>query len=200
MKKTVLIIILFVASLSALKAQMSIFQVSWDIAFPMGEIKDQYIDEASMRGISIGGRKFVYDWFSFGGKAGWQTFNQKLSGTQIVNETTDLTGTQFRYVNAFPIMANAHFYMGQDEGIRPYIGTNVGVTFVTQRTDVGLWTVSDNSTHFGIAPEIGVLIPIGIAGGGISLSAKYEQAFKSNNAFDMHIQYLTASIGFIFAN
>lgn len=200
MKKLIPIIIIILLSSGMTKAQMSIFQVSWDVAIPTGELKNNYIDQTSARGFSIGGRKFIYDFFSVGGKGGWQTFNQKLTGTQKVDGTTDLTGTQFRYVNAFPLMVNAHFYLGEDEGIRPYVGINTGVTFITQQTDIGLWTVGDNSTHFGLAPEVGVLIPIGIAGGGVSLSAKYEQAFKSNNAADIHYQYFSVSLGFIFAN
>jgi hypothetical protein len=200
MKKVTLIMTLGLLSTISLKAQESIFQISWDIAFPVGELKDQYISDASARGISIGGRKFIFDWFSVGGKAGWQTFTQRVAGTESIDPTLDLTGTQLRYVNIFPVMANFHYYLGQDEGIRPYIGANIGVSFVTQQTDIGLWTINDNSTHFGLAPEVGVLIPIGIAGGGMSISAKYEQAFKSNNKFDMQIQYFSMNLGFIFAN
>lgn len=195
--KKYLIIFAFILSSSIASAQESIFHIGWDVAVPTGEL-EEYIGEVSARGLTIGGRKFLYDFISVGGKTGWQTFYARYDGTQEVNENLDITGVQLRYLNVFPIMANVFYYLGQDEGVRPYLGTNVGITFSTQRTEIGLFSASQNSTHFGIAPEVGVLIPIGLAGGGLIVSARYEQAFKSDNNFQ--IQYFTFNLAFNFAH
>ena len=198
MKKLFILSFLFMGTLAA-SAQESIFQIGWDVAIPTGDLKEQYIDEPSFRGVTIGGRKFLTDFFSVGGKAGWQTFYTRFDGTYQIDENADITGTQLRYLNIYPIQANFHYYLGQDEGVRPYLGANVGVVFANQRTDVGIFTIGQNSTHFGVSPEVGVLIPIGLAGGGVIISGKYEQAFQTNKT-DIHYQYFSVNLHFLFAN
>ena len=198
MKKIILFTSLWVSTL-ATSAQESIFQIGWDVAIPTGDLKEEYIDEVSFRGVTIGGRKFLTDFFSVGGKGGWQTFYTRFDGTYEVDENTDLTGTQLRYLNVYPIQANFHYYLGEDEGIRPYLGANFGIVFANQRTDIGIFTVGQNSTHFGVSPEVGILIPVGLAGGGVILSGKYEQAFKTNKT-NIHIQYFSVNLNFMFAN
>ncbi len=198
MKKYIIIIVASIGSLAA-TAQESIFQIGWDVAIPTGDLEEKYMDEVSFRGVTIGGRKFLTDFFSLGGKAGWQTFYTRFDGTYEIDDHSSLNGTQLRYLNVYPIQGNFHYYLGQDEGVRPYLGANLGVVFVNQRTDVGIFTVGQNSTHFGVSPEIGVLIPVGIAGGGVIVSGKYEQAFQSSKN-NMHIQYFSINLQFMFAN
>ena len=194
--KKIIITIPFLGFMNASQAQYQLFQVGWNIAIPSGELRD-FIDETSTRGFYFGGRHFIFDFVSVGGSFGWQTFNTKFTGTQEI-DNAQITGTQYKYINAYPLQFNSHYYLGDDGGIRPYIGTSVGVTWVNQRVDLGIFTSSDTSTHFAIAPEIGVVIPIGVAGVGAMVAAKYEQAFKSSNNF--HVPYLSINISVAFLN
>lgn len=192
--KKILFSLLFIGFALTSQAQYSVYHLNWNVGLPTGDLKN-YIDDPSALGFSFGGRHFIYDFFSVGGSFGWQTFDQKISGTQE-NGNIQLTGTQFRYVNTYPLMFNVHYYLGEDGGIRPYLGTGVGVTWVNERTDMGIYTSEIRSTHFGLAPEVGVIIPFGASDVGLLLGAKYEQAFKSSN--DRHISYLSFNIALAF--
>ncbi|UXP31358.1 hypothetical protein N6H18_13465 [Reichenbachiella agarivorans] len=192
MKKLILLA-LFVSCFELAWSQESMFNINWQIATPVGEFKD-FIEETSAQGLNIGGRKFFSDFLSVGGYTGWQVYYQKQRGLQHIEDGLDAYGTQIRYINIYPIMANAHLYAGQDGDIRPYLGLNTGVSFVNQKVQIGLWDVSKTTTHFTLAPEVGVFIPIGLYGGGLNFSGRYDQAFQSSN--DFHIQGLIFNIGF----
>ncbi|WP_422358544.1 hypothetical protein [Reichenbachiella sp.] len=198
MKKYILIALVIGLINSTASAQMSVFKIDWNVGIPMGDMSD-FIEDESYRGVRIGGRAWIYDNFSVGGEGGWQVFNDKWTGTQNVDGNVDVSGTQFRYMNIYPLMANMHFYLGEDGGVRPYIGTNAGVTFINTRTEIGLWAVSETSTHFSIAPEIGTFIPVGVAGAGLNIGGRYDMAFKTNK-LDMNVQAFSFFLGFIFLN
>ena len=195
-KKQLLLLSLFSISTS-LSAQESMFQMGWSLSVPVGET-ETFINPTSSRGVVMGGRKFLFDFFSIGGQASWQVFDGVTTGYSNINESTDITGKQYRYINAFPLMFNSHFYFGTDGGIRPYLGSAVGLSIVNTRTDFGLYRIDDTTLHFAVAPEFGFIIPIGVAGAGLNFAVKYEQAFKSTN--DMHIQYLSFNLSFAFLN
>jgi outer membrane protein len=180
MKKFIYTLLITGALTTMASAQESVFSIGWNVAIPTGELKE-YIDVTSARGVRIGGRKWIYDNLSVGGEGGWQIFYNKYTGTENIDGTTDISGTFFKYVNAYPLMANVHFYLGDDGGVRPYLGTNIGVTFVNKKTDVGIWTVSDTHTQFTLAPEVGAFIPVGVAGAGLNLGFKYEYSFKTSD-------------------
>lgn len=198
MKKYILIALVIGLTNFSASAQTSIFKLDWNVGFPLADMSD-FIEDESYRGFRIGGRAFVYDYLSVGGEAGWQVFNGSWTGIQNIDGNIDVSGRQFRYMNIYPIMANAHFYLGEDGGVRPYLGTNMGVTFINTRTEIGLWAVTENSTHFALAPEIGALIPVGVAGAGLNIGGRYDIAFKTNK-LDMNVQSFSMFLGFIFAN
>lgn len=200
MKKLIIIAIVALFSMNA-QAQRSVFQLDWNIAVPMGELAD-FIEDESYSGLRIGGRGFIYDNFSVGGYTGWQVLYDTFSGTmRIENEDgiIDLTGDQYRYLNIYPLMVNAHVYVGEDYGVRPYIGTALGMNFVNERIAFGVFDVSQTSTHFALSPEVGAFIPIGVAGGGINLSASYNHIFATEK-LDATIQTFNISIGLMFMN
>lgn len=198
MKKYILIALVIGLVHSTASAQMSVFKLDWNVGIPMGEMSD-FIESESYRGFRIGGRGFIYDYLSVGGEGGWQVYNDTWSGTQNIDGNIDVSGTQFRYMNMYPLLANIHFYLGEDGGVRPYLGTNAGVTFINQRTEIGLWAVSETSTHFSVAPEIGAFIPVGVAGAGLNIGGRYDVAFKTNK-LDMNVQTFSFFLGFIFLN
>jgi hypothetical protein len=192
--KKILILALFICSIQTLKAQESMFNLNWGIGIPVGEFT-KYVEEPSFSGFSIGGRKFIYDFVSVGGYAGWQLYYDKQYGLHHVSEGLDVYGRQLRHVNVYPVMGSVHLYGGQDGGIRPYFGANVGLSFVNEKLQYGIWEFSSTSTNFTIAPELGIFFPVGLAGGGFNLSVKYDEAFKSAKN-DYHVQSFLISIGY----
>ncbi|MCV9386164.1 hypothetical protein [Reichenbachiella ulvae] len=195
--KKYFLILLFLGAFQSLKAQETMFNLNWGIGVPVGGFTD-YVEEPSFSGFSIGGRKFIYDFISVGAYTGWQLYYDKQFGLHQVSEGLDVYGRQLRHVNVYPVMASVHLYGGEDGGIRPYLGANVGLSFVNEKLQYGIWEFSSTSTNFTIAPELGIFFPVGLAGGGLNLSFKYDEAFKSSKN-DYHVQSFLISIGFAMA-
>ncbi len=173
-----------------------LFSVTYDISVPMGEMKD-YIGTTSARGVSIDGRGYVNDVASVGGNFSWHTFYEAIpSRSETFGDTRTITGQQWRYVNSFPLMINAHYYFADEFSLRPYIGGGLGTTHVIKSTNFGVYTIEDKNWHFGIQPEIGVLVPMGLSDTKLMAKIKYNYAFKTKET--INYSYLSFNVGFAF--
>jgi hypothetical protein len=140
----------------------SLSTITWGISTPLGDTKD-FIDSTSFLGVEFNYRHFTSDRVSIGGSVGWNVFDQKR--TDLVSIRTDdfngdISGTQFRYINAFPIMATAHYYMGDTDGTHAYVGGRAGLYYVRQRVELGTVAFQADGWHFGVAPEVGIVAPL----------------------------------------
>ncbi len=169
--------------------------INYSFGLPTADLKD-FTDNTSFRGIIFEAKNFRSEQLSIGFSLGWQVFKDRLEGT-FSQEGQDITGTQVRYVNTLPIMVTGHYHLGDPGGVRPYVGAGVGTVHSLQRTDVGLFTVSNNNWHFGFYPEVGVFIPVSFDMG-INLAAKYNYAIGTSDSFDY--SYLALSLGFTWLN
>ena len=147
------------------KAQ-SVVEVSYQTALPMGELSD-LISNFSGRGMGIEYQYLVDDGFGIGLKFGWNTFtdvgpDNEIYMTERNGADVTLRGKKYDYVNVYPIMANVTYYIGTDDiDVRPLLSLGVGGMVINQRTDMGLFTSSEQNFHFGLSPKIGVDIPAG---------------------------------------
>lgn len=194
MKKLV-ILSLFLFCASTLIAQRNLWTVNYRVSFSSGELND-YISSMSWRGIGVEGRQFVTSQIALGGHFSWSVFNEKvrddvknINGTVETDEgelpfNADVGGTQFRYVNLMPLLFTTHYYFGDDYEFRPYLGVGMGVYRSLQRTEVGLMAVQNNNWHFGLAPEIGIMIPTGDFNNALMLSLRYDHPFASNGSIN----------------
>jgi len=160
---------------------------TYQIAFPEGDTKD-FIDATSFRGIGIEGRWFVRPNISAGVAVDWNVFF-KTTDKPIDIPNGTITGEQNRVINAFPILATVHYYMGPDRAF--YVGLGAGPYYMSQRWDVGLYTFSNTSWHFGFAPEIGVSHEIAPHTRAV-LGLQYHHAFESE---DTKLEYWVLKLG-----
>jgi len=133
------------------------FGLTWSMASPMQNSKD-FVSDYSFRGLGLEWRQ-LSGTTSFGLALNWNAMNEESFRTSTADQA-DLTGTQFRYINAYSILLSGHKYLGEAGGPRPFIGVKTGTYYIDRRTDVGLWRISDNSWHFGVAPELGFTVPM----------------------------------------
>jgi outer membrane protein W len=185
-------------------AQDDHFGMSWDITVPLGETSD-YISETSFLGFTMQWRKFVTPNVSLGASFSWNVLDSRSFETQEFNFKPDgvdrqiagaLSGEQFRYLNSFPMVVEAAYYLGDpyESKVRPYGGLGVGVTPIQKRTEIGLVAITDTNWHFTLAPEIGILIPLDQVD--LFAAANYNYAFKANNSIDY--SFITFNIGLMF--
>lgn len=191
MKYITTIILAVLISVSA--SSQGLFSLNYALGFPTGETSD-YIASTSFRGFSVDSRYFLNDQFSLSGSFTWSTFYEKLAGASYTNDNMTITGTQYRYLNAFPILFQAHYYLDHDVmKPRVYVGGGIGPYIMNQRTDVGIWSKENNYWHFGVSPEIGLLYPLS-RDTKINIGLKYHYVFKAKKTIDY--SWFGLNIGF----
>jgi outer membrane protein W len=157
---------------------------TYQVSFPLGDTKD-FISDVSWRGFGLDFRYTVEKNVSVGFVTGWNIFYQQ------VDETTQLTGSipgaitalSNRYTNFVPVMLNAHYYMGEKGKIRPYAGLCAGGYYVDQEMQIGIADVINDSWEWGVAPELGVIIPVE-KDFGVIVAAKYNYIFTDEAVFE----------------
>jgi hypothetical protein len=184
----------------SLSAQNFLNIISYSTALPVGHTSD-FIDDFSWRGFSIEGRSFTQRNLSFGIMFGWNYFDQRTDETVQIPDGA-VTGTQIHYLDVIPIMANVHYYFGKKrrKSMRAYMGLSAGTYIISQRMDIGIWAFRRSNWHFGVAPEVGVLVPLGSTS--LALAVKYNYAFNAGETFfdanDNSHSYISFNIGFAF--
>lgn len=148
--------LIVIASSPQFMAAQGRFALTYNTALPLGETAE-LAGQFSFGGAGIEGRWGVGSGFDIGFNASWNSFYEKESGS-FTEGTTTLTGTQYRYINAYPILFTAYKSFGNSETFHPYVGLGVGAIKADHRKEMGLWYVDSNKWHFGVAPEIGAII------------------------------------------
>jgi hypothetical protein len=130
---------------------------SYQVSFAQGNTSD-FISKTSWRGLGLDGRRFVDEWTSVGLAISWNVFHDRAYRTSPIEDGA-VSGTQFRDINALPILVTAHRYFGDRYGWRPFVGGGVGVMYMDQRVDIGLFRLSQDHWAFALAPEVGIQFP-----------------------------------------
>jgi hypothetical protein len=202
MKYKVLLFAFMFLSIS-ISAQSFLGVLSYSTAMGMGNTGD-YVGDYSFKGFQFEGRSFTNRNFTFGGTFGWNIFEQQSSDLihlEDGDKVSDISGTQARYINSFPMMVNGHYYfMKRRDPVRPFIGLNIGLYYIMQRFQLGIYQKDIDNWHFGFAPEAGLLIPLG--GVAIMANAKYNYAFSAGKPLgsgtDNSQSYMSFNIGLVF--
>jgi outer membrane protein W len=205
MKKIIFIIFaaqLFVNHVRAQDEGSGYFQLSYQTALPVSSDFSDYTGQFSGRGMGMDYRYMLTEVVSLTGSVGWNIFRDETergfsSTTQLNDNTITITGKQFRYVNAVPLLLGTQYNMGVPGGFRPYAGVNLGTYFIRQRTEVGLIAFEDKNWHFGLAPEVGFNVEIGVSVL-LNFNIRYNHAFEVAETTDFG--YLGFNLGFAWGN
>lgn len=180
MKYTITIILAVFLSFTGY-SQSSIYTLDYTMGLATGDM-GEYIGSTSFRGFTFEGRGFVTDNVSLGGLFSWQTFYEEQKGATYTQNTLTLTGNQYRYINAFPVLFQAHYYFNDDQyAPRAYLGGGLGAYKINKRTEAGVWALEERKWHFGVSPEVGVLLPVSMTTQ-FNISMRYHYAFKTNES------------------
>jgi opacity protein-like surface antigen len=156
-----------------------------------------FVDDFSFRGIGLEARYVPTRGgnLSYGFSGSWNVLNEKTD--EVVNlPGAAISGTQLRYFNAVPLLVNAHYYFGSRGGIRPYAGINAGTYWIERRVDIGISSIKDDNWHFGWAPELGVIVPLGRPEVALIANTRYNWAFSAGGSGDQ--KYWGFNIGLMY--
>lgn len=168
--------------------------LTYNVSLPMGDTKD-YISETSFRGFSAEWRSYITKNISWGFFGGWQVLYERTTD-RISLEQTDITGTQDRTINAFPLMLTGHFYIGKSGNFQLTGGLGLGAQHVSQRFAIGLYVFEENNWRAAIMPDVGIIIPL-TEESGISFNARYHLTAKGKSISreDTALTYLSLAVG-----
>ncbi len=198
--KVLSIFVLILAFSFAAFGQDYMTTLTYNISAPAGETK-AFIEAPSYLGLSFDGRKFILPFLSVGFYTGWQVFYEQTSEPlQLQNGAGTLSGKQFRHINTFPVMLNAHIFIGSEQCFRPYVGINAGAYFTWARLSVGVITLEEKNWIWNVAPEAGFTMPVGDVH--VNLGMKYNYAAPPGESDYQDepdpLQYVSFHIGFAY--
>ncbi len=194
MKTSKYIIALIVVGFSLLNVTaQGRFGITYNTGLPLGETAD-FISKYSFRGVGLEGRWEVGNKLDIGFNASINVFYEAESGS-FTEETTTLTGIQYRFLNAYPIMFTAYKGFGSSESFQPYVGLGLGTISANHRTEMGLWYTESNNWHFGMAPEIGLVIK-GYRSADFLVSIRYNYGVKVSES--RSVSFLGVNVGVLF--
>src|SRR5215211_5144837 len=109
------------------------YALTYQPAQPLSNTQD-FTSTFGWRGIGLDYRAQVKPNFALGLSFAWQVFDEQTD--EVVSAFgVDLSGDQFRYVNSFPMLANASYFFGKPGGLRPFLGANLGAYVMQHRLD-----------------------------------------------------------------
>lgn len=140
-----------------------------------------FIPRKSFRGANFDYRYFYKRELSFGFQTGWNSFKKKFPRAVFETDKGTLSAVQTRYFYTFPFLLNIDYYLRSSHYIMPYVGGGLGPYLVNYEKWYGVVNFRNQSLHFGLRPEAGVIIPIGNTGLGFNINGKYNYVFYAHN-------------------
>lgn len=176
--KYISILLLTMVLTASTYSQNTLLGFSWSMGFTSGKTAE-YVGAPSFTGFSFESHKFLKPNVSIGISTGWNILSEKNSDLIQVNNTA-ISGAQGRYINVFPILLSASYYIKPNRNAKfvPFIRANAGTYYIMQRFDIGAYTLNNYNWHLGVAPEIGFMFKAGKELN-VLANAKYNYAFDS---------------------
>ncbi|TFV94284.1 hypothetical protein E4S40_09620 [Algoriphagus kandeliae] len=180
MKKIFVFLFTFgLLGLNTLLAQQSAFTIEVPLTIPLGNTAD-FIDQVALRGVNIQYQRFIKKTFAVGGEIGYSTLYKKEEQKVYTEGSASLSGVQYRYQHAFPILVTGTYFPIVEGSIRPYAGLGIGTIAQDRRIDMGIFTSEKTHWQLAIRPEIGLILQPS-SSVGFKLGAKYNSSFASSN-------------------
>jgi len=194
MKKIFFVFLLTgIISATQVKAQESLFSIQYSMGFGMGDLKE-FNEAASFRGMSFEYRYMMKPSIGVGFETGYNLFYDKMDYATYTKRTESLSGIQYRYTHAVPVLAAFDYYLKPDTKFNPFVGLGVGTLYTFRDLDMGMFTMESDVWQFALRPQVGVLVDTGM--GNLILGAKYFSGFKANDTEGQ--QYFTINVGLVF--
>jgi opacity protein-like surface antigen len=194
MKEIYLIILVIAVSFTTeVIAQRGMYVFQYSVAYPAGELKD-FIGKTSFRGGECDYHRMVSEKIGAGFELSWNNFYEEKAYDTYTDGTVSISGKQYRYCLALPMLVSAKYFLNPGATFNPYAGFGLGTQYTRNDADMGLYAFNDNAWHFVIKPEIGVIYNPS-ANFGVILSARYYEAYKSETVGKR--SFFTSNLGMV---
>ncbi len=179
-------------------AQEKMAGVTYTMSLP-GSNMEVYIDETSFRGVQVFVRGTAWRGrpIMVGATMGWEVFSFETS-EPIQLDSGTISGQQRRYLNAVPLLATLHYYLGNQDSWRVLVGLGVGTIYMLQTFELGVYSFDNGTWQFGLVPEVGVQIPVSSTTD-LYLAGHYDYAFEAGESLNgegVAWNYWSLDVGF----
>lgn len=182
-----------IISTTMVKAQESFYSIQYSVGFATGDLKD-FNNSASFRGMGFEYRYMMQPAIGVGFETGYNLFYDRMDYATYTRGTQSLTGVQYRYTHAVPVLAAFDYYFIPDTKYNPFAGLGVGTLYSNREVNMGMFSIESDVWQFAIRPQVGVLIST--QSFDFILAAKYFSGFKANDTEGQ--QYFSINIGLVF--
>jgi hypothetical protein len=146
--------------------------LSYTMAQPSGDASD-FANNFSWLGFTVEGDWFIRDKISAGFISGWQEIYKEQGGDSFTFANGTVSGRTYRHIGSLPILARARYWTGTPgDRAHAFAGLGLGTYWMKQTVDLGIYTADEDHWHWGVAPEVGVLVKTGYDIGW-TLNARY---------------------------
>lgn len=197
MMRNIVLATLFLATLSTVaNAQKSLTSLNYAVSLPMGNTAD-FIDQASGRGIVLDYQRFITRNFALGGEVGHTTLYKREENKVYTKGTASLSGVQYRYQYAYPILAVASYFPTMEGKFKPYGSFGLGTIAQQRKVDMGIFSVDHTHWQSAVKTELGVIVEPA-PNVGFKFGVKYNQSFSSRDLDGQ--SSLVFNFGIVFIN
>ena len=179
--KNIKYIALAISLITVLKSSAQVVDyystVNYAVGIPLGDTRE-FISNTSFRGFNFEFGRFFTEEISVGFLFAWSVFNESFPRDTYELEDITLTGTLYRYINAFPLMAVGRYHFNPESKFRPYLGLASGAYVINKVSDFGVHRFENKNWHFGLAPDVGLIYELSQEAF-LNLGSRYNYAFKS---------------------
>jgi hypothetical protein len=193
MKKIYLVVLAMIAFQAMYGQGGGYSAFTYSMGLPAGDLKT-YSDQPSFRGINMEFFWHAKPTVDAGFEVGWNVFYAKKEYNTYTEGTRSISGEQFRYTNAVPMIAGLRWRKTGGK-TQPYLGAGLGTTYINRSTDFGLYRITNNTWQFCVRPEGGLIYKLSDASAA-TIGAKYYANFKTD-ALDAQ-SYIALNVGFVF--
>ena len=176
------------------RAQDWFGMATYQISKGLGDT-EEFIDDVSFLGAGLDLRKTLFGGTTAGVGMAWNVFHDRTEGV-IELDNGAVSGSQDRYINAFPVMFGLHQYIGNWRRSRVHFGVNAGGFLLIQTFRIGVTEFEEDSWEWGVAPEAGVVVPIR-TGAWFAINARYQWSPTTQTLLgnEIELTYYQINIG-----
>ncbi len=178
---------------SAALAQSHV-RLSYEFAVPRNDTAD-FVDRFSSRGAHLDVSLELSYAFHLELSAGLNSFNSVKQGVLSTTDG-DVSGKQFRYLNAIPLMGGFAFHVPMGHGSRIWAGVNGGAAYFDRVVDVGLNEYSLSDWQWGVQPHVGIAFGLGDDGTALFFDGRWNYFWERHGIPAQ--EYFSFGVGLLF--
>jgi len=169
-------------------------RLSYEFAVPRNATSD-FVDRFSSRGGHLDISLELTYAFHLELSAGLNSFNSVKQGVLSTTDG-DVSGKQFRYLNAIPLMGGFAFHIPLGHGSRVWAGVNGGAAYFDRVVDVGLNEYSLSDWQWGVQPHVGIAFGLGNDGTALFFDGRWNYFWERHGIPAQ--EYFSFGVGLLF--